>query len=172
MERKEKTFEVGKKVLLKVSPWKGIVRFRKRSKLNPRYIGPFEILRKVGAVSYQLALPPDLQHIHDVFHVSLLKAYKTDDHHVLNYEPINLQSDLTYEEKPVEIVDSKFQELRNKKVKLVKVIWRNQAIEHVGIGRSNEREVSRVISASNMIPRSESFKGGKNVTTEKFQVRK
>ena len=97
--------------------------------MNPRYIGPFEILRKVGVVSYQLALPPELQHIHDIFHVSLLKAYKTDDRHVLNYEPINLQSDLTYEEKHVEIVDSKFQELRNKKVKLVKVIWRNQAIE-------------------------------------------
>ena len=120
---KEKTFEVSEKVLLKVSPWKGIIRFGKRSKLNPRYIRPFKILRKVGAVSYPLALPLDLQCIHDVFHVSLLKAYKTNDRHVLNYEPINLQSNLTYEEKPMEIVDSKYQGLRNKIG--FKVIWWN-----------------------------------------------
>ena len=129
LKRNEKAFDVGEKVLLKVSPWKGVIRFGKRSKLNPRYIGPFEILRKVGSVSYQLALPPDLQHIHDVFHVSLLKVYKTDNRHVLNYEPVNIQPDLTYEEQPIEIVDSKIQELRNKRVKLVKVIWRNQAVE-------------------------------------------
>ena len=66
LERKDKTFEVGeKKVLLKVSPWKEIVRFGKRNKLNSKYVGPFEILRKVRVVSYQMALPPDLQHIHD-----------------------------------------------------------------------------------------------------------
>ena len=64
--------------MLKVSPWKGIVRFGKRNKPSPRFIGPFEILKKVGSVSYQLALPPDLQHIHDVFHISLSKAYQSD----------------------------------------------------------------------------------------------
>ena len=127
--RKDKTFEVGEKVLLKVSPWKGVVRFGKRNKLSPRFIGPFEILKKVGTVSYQLALPPDLQHIHDVFHISLLKAYKTDTRHILEYEPAHLQPDLTYEEKPIQIVDTKLQELRTKKVKLVKVIWKNRAVE-------------------------------------------
>ena len=86
-------------MLLKVSPWKGVIRFGKRSKLNPRDMVPFEILRKVGSVSYQLTLPPDLQHIHDIFHASLLKAYHANDRHVLNCEPINIQSDLTYEEK-------------------------------------------------------------------------
>ena len=84
---------------MKISPQKGIIRFGKRNKLNPRYVEPFEILRKVGAVSYQLALPPDLQHIHDVFHTYLLKIYKTDIRYALNYEPINLHLDLTYEEK-------------------------------------------------------------------------
>ena len=88
--RKFKTFEVGGKVLLKVSPWKGVVRIAKRNKSSTRFIEPFEILKKVGYVSYQLALPPDLQHIHDVFHIPLLKAYKSDTRHVLDYEPIYL----------------------------------------------------------------------------------
>ena len=127
--RRDMSFDIGEKVLLKVSPWKGVVRFGKRNKLSPRFIGPFEILKKVGSVSYQLALPPDLQHIHDVFHVSLLKAYKTDSRHILNYEPINVQPDLTYEERPVRIVDTKLQELRSKEVKLVKVIWKNRNVE-------------------------------------------
>ena len=105
--------------------------------MNPRYIGPFKILRKVGSVSYQLALPPDLQHIHDVFHVFLLKTYETDNRQVLNSKPINIQSDVTYEEKLVETVDSKFQEPRNKKIKLVKVIWQTPGSRrsHVGIRR-------------------------------------
>ena len=110
-------------------------------------MGPFEILRKVGGVSYQFTLSPDLQHIHDAFHVSLLKAYMTNNYHVLNYESINIQSDLMYEEKPVEVVDPKFQELRNKKVKLVKVVWRNQAVRksHMGIKRCNKKKLPRVV---------------------------
>ena len=127
--RKDKAFEVGDKVLLKISPWKGVMRFGKKGKLSPRYIGPFEILRKVGAVSYQLALPPDLQYIHDVFHISVLKAYNPDNKHILEYEPIEIQPDLTYEEHPVRIVDRKIQKLRNKEIRMGKVIWRNHTRE-------------------------------------------
>lgn len=79
------------------------MRFGKKGKVSPRYIGPFEILKKVGTVSYQLALPPDLQYIHDVFHISVLKSYHPDNRHILNYEPIELESDLTYEEQPIQI---------------------------------------------------------------------
>ncbi|XP_074324086.1 uncharacterized protein LOC141661004 [Apium graveolens] len=105
------------------------MRFGKKGKLSPRYIGPFEILNKVGTVSYQLALPPDLQDIHDVFHISVLKVYHPDNRHVLAYEPIEVQSDLTYEEQHVRIADRKVQKLRNKEISLVKVIWRNHSIE-------------------------------------------
>ena len=114
---------------MKVSPWKGVMRFGKKGKLSPRFIGPFEILKQVGVVAYQLALPPDLQYIHDVFHISVLRPYQFDRKHVIDYDPIEIRPDLTYEEQPVEIVDRKVQELRKKKIDLVKVIWRNHKVE-------------------------------------------
>ena len=81
-------FQVGEAVLLKVSPWKGLTKFGKKGKLAPRYIGPFEILNRVGEVAYELALPPQYQHVHNVFHVSLLKKYNPDVNHVIEFEPI------------------------------------------------------------------------------------
>ena len=123
--RKDLMFEVGDHVFLKVSPTKGIVRFGKRGKLNPRFIGPFEILKKVGNVAYQLALPPALESVHPVFHVSMLRKYIRDPSHVINFEPLQLQPNLTFEEQPVEILDRKEQVLRTKVIPLVKVLWRN-----------------------------------------------
>ena len=122
-------FGVGEPVLLKVSPWKGLVRFGKKGKLSPRYIGPFEILRKVGNVAYELALPPHMEQIHNVFHMSMLKRYTPDTRHVIEYEPIELQPDLSYVEQPVQILDRKEKVLRNKTVSLVRVLWRNPRIE-------------------------------------------
>ncbi|GMI79763.1 hypothetical protein HRI_001645600 [Hibiscus trionum] len=75
LKRKDIEFEVGDKVFLKVSPWKKILRFGRKSKLSPRYIGPYEILKRVGPVAYQLALPPEMSKIHDVFHISMLRRY-------------------------------------------------------------------------------------------------
>ena len=112
-----------------MSPWKGKIRFGKKGKLSPRFIGPFEILRKVGEVAYALALPPELEHIHNVFHVSVLRPYKEDYKHVINFEPIQIERDLSYEEILVQIVDRKEQVLRNKVITLAKVVWRNQTIE-------------------------------------------
>ena len=86
--RKDLAFEVGDHVFLKVSPTKGVVRFGKRGKLNPRFIGPFEILKRVGNVAYQLALPPTLDSIHPVFHVSMLRKYVHDLSHVISFEPL------------------------------------------------------------------------------------
>ncbi|KAL8110718.1 hypothetical protein AgCh_026455 [Apium graveolens] len=129
LHRKDVEMEIGSLVLLKVSPWKGLVRFGQKGKLSPRYIGPFEILRKVGKVAYELALPPQLQHIHNVFNVSMLKRYIPDSNQVIEYEPIELQPDLSYVEQPIQILDRKERVLRNKSIPIVKVLWRNPRVE-------------------------------------------
>ncbi|KAM6580350.1 hypothetical protein CsatA_004124 [Cannabis sativa] len=101
---------------------KGIRRFGKKGKLSPRFIGPFEILEKVGQVAYRLALPPSLSAVHNVFHVSMLRKYVSDPMHVLSYEMLELQPDLCYDEQPVQILDRKEKVLRTKTISLVKVL--------------------------------------------------
>ncbi|MDV3191319.1 MAG: hypothetical protein Q8832_02695 [Candidatus Phytoplasma australasiaticum] len=101
----------------------------KKGKLSPRYVGTFEILKRIGKVAYELALPPHMEHIHNVFHVSMLKKYNSDSRHVIEYEPIELQADLSYVESPVEILEEKEKVLRNKVVKLVRVLWKNPKVE-------------------------------------------
>jgi hypothetical protein len=98
-------FAKGDKVFLRVAPMKGVIRFGKKGKLNPRYIGPFEILERVGSVAYRLALPPRLANIHDVFHVSMLRKYIPDPSHVIHYKPLQLHGDFAYEEVPVKLLD-------------------------------------------------------------------
>ena len=88
-------FEVGDHVFLKVSPVTGIGRAIKRKKLSPCYIGPFEILARIGAVAYRIALPPNLSRLHDVFHVSQLKKYQPDPEHIMEYEDVDMRDDLT-----------------------------------------------------------------------------
>jgi hypothetical protein len=129
MRQRNLEFTEGDKVFLRVAPMKGVTRFGKKGKLNPRYIGPFEILERVGPVAYRLALPPGLANIHDVFHVSMLRKYIPDPSHVIRYEPLQLQGDLAYKEVPVKVLDRKVQELRTKSIPLVKVLWRNHEIE-------------------------------------------
>ena len=129
LHRQSRDFEVGSFVFLKVSPWKGKIRFGKKGKLSPRFIGPFEILKRVGEVAYKVALPPELEHIHNVFHISVLRPYKPDYRHVISYEPIQVEKNLTYEETPIQILDRKEQTLRNKVISSVKVVWRNHDTE-------------------------------------------
>ena len=92
-------------VFLKVSPTQGVVRFGKRSKLSPRFVGPFEIVQWVSKCAYRLALPPSLSGVHDVFHVSMLKKYIIDPSHVLDYSGLQLDDNLTLEEHPMRILD-------------------------------------------------------------------
>ncbi|GKV48019.1 hypothetical protein SLEP1_g54860 [Rubroshorea leprosula] len=99
--RRPLEFEVGDRVFLKVSPTKGVYRFGLKGKLSLRYIGPFEILERVGEVAYRIALPPELSNVHNVFHVSVLRKYEPDPSHVINYEPLELKEDLNYTEQPV-----------------------------------------------------------------------
>ena len=127
MKRKDIRYEIGEKVFLKISPWKKVMRFRKNGKLSPRFIGPYEVIEKVGPVAYCLALPPDLEKIHNVFHVSMLRRYRSNPSHVVSSETIEFRPDLTYEEEPVEILAREVKELRNKKIPLVKVLWRSHS---------------------------------------------
>ena len=138
MHRQNLEFKKGDKVFLKVAPMKGVTRFGKKGKLNPRYIGPFEILERVGPVAYCLALPPGLANIHDVFYVSMLRKYIPDPSHVIRYEPLQLQGNLAYEEVPVKLLDHKVQELQTKNIPLVKVWWRNHEIEEASWELENE----------------------------------
>jgi len=113
---------VGNHVFLKVSPLKGSVQFGQKEKLTPRYIGPFEVLQRIGPVAYRLMLPPTLQGIHDVFHVSNLRRYIPDPEHIIPYEPLQLKENLTYIKEPVRIIDPMDRTLRNRTMPYVKVL--------------------------------------------------
>ena len=124
-------FEPSKKVFLKISPTKGITRFRKRGKLNPRFIGPFEVLERIGKVAYRLALPPSLSGVHDIFHVSMLRKYIADPSHILRYPEVEVTPDLRQEVEHERILESSEKELRNKVIRMVKVKWKGHPIEEV-----------------------------------------
>ena len=116
-------------VFLKIAPWKGVIRFQHRGKLNPRYIGPFRILERIEPVAYRLELPLKLSHIYNVFHVSMLKKYVPNLSHILEIPPIELEEDLSFEVQPVAIIDQGMKQLRSKVIPMVKVLWRSDAIE-------------------------------------------
>ncbi|CAN6724198.1 unnamed protein product [Malus baccata var. baccata] len=125
----DRVYDVGNLVFLKLSPWRGVVRFGKRGKLSPRYIGPYEITERIGEVAYKLELPPELSKVHNVFHVSMLRHYVSDPSHVIPPQPLEINPDLTYDEEPVTILDWKDKVLRNKTMSLVKVLWKNHSVE-------------------------------------------
>jgi hypothetical protein len=100
----------------------GVVRFVKKGKLRPRYVGPFQVSKRVNPLAYKVKLPLNLASIHDVFHVH-------DPSRVLSYEPLDIQANLTYEELPVQVLDRKEQQLRTKSIPLMKILWRNHDIE-------------------------------------------
>ena len=131
-------FQVGDAVFLKVAPLKGVMRFGKKGKLSPRYVGPFEIIERIGKVAYKLALSPELSSVHNVFHVSMLKKYVSDPSHVLTQDAIEVQEDLTYEEKPVKILDRQDKMLRNKIIPLVKILWKNHKMEEATWEREDD----------------------------------
>ncbi|XP_052478414.1 uncharacterized protein LOC128033955 [Gossypium raimondii] len=116
---------VGDEDFLKVSPWKKVLRFFRKGKLSPRFIGTYHIIKRIGRVAYQLELPPESDRIHNVFHVSMLRRYQSNPSHVILVEDIKVRSDLTFEEELEHTIDLDVKVLRTKQVPLVKVLWRN-----------------------------------------------
>ncbi|XP_020243251.1 uncharacterized protein LOC109821475 [Asparagus officinalis] len=164
-ERRPLQFQVGKHVFLRISPTRGVIRFRSRGKLSPRFIGPFEILERVGEVVgpfeilervgevayrlalppslegvhnvfHRLALPPSLEGVHNVFHVSQLRRYVRDETHILDIAELQIGTNLSYEERPMKILDKQEKVLKNRTISLVLVSW-----GHHGLGKATwERE--------------------------------
>nr|GEY91966.1 reverse transcriptase [Tanacetum cinerariifolium]GEY91967.1 reverse transcriptase [Tanacetum cinerariifolium] len=123
--RRSLEFNPGDHLFLKVSPCRGVRHFGIKEKLSPRFIGPFEILDRVGEVSYRLALPLQLSHVHNVFHVSLLRGYKYHPLHVVYYLLDQIREDLSLAEEPEKILDRQEQVMRNKTIPLIKILWKN-----------------------------------------------
>ena len=98
------------------------MRFGNKGKLSPRYVGPYEIVERVGPLAYRLALPPELSQIHNVFHISILRRYRSDPYHVLKDSEVEIAKNLTYVEEPVTIADYKIKQLRNWEIPMVKII--------------------------------------------------
>ncbi|GKB02651.1 putative reverse transcriptase domain-containing protein [Tanacetum coccineum] len=138
-KRKPMEYEVGDRVMLKVSPWKGVVRFGKRGKLNPRYVGPFKVLAKVGKVAYKLELPQELSRVHHTFHVSNLKKCYADEPLVMPLEGIHVDDKLQFVEEPVEIIEWEIKRLKRSWIPLVKVRWNSRRGLDKALGYSTFR---------------------------------
>ncbi|GJW60412.1 putative reverse transcriptase domain-containing protein [Tanacetum coccineum] len=138
LKRKPMEFQVGDKVMLKVSPWKGVVRFGKRGKLNPRYVGPFKVIERVGEVAYKLELPEELSRVHNTFHVSNLKKCHADEPLAVPLDGLHLDDKLHFVEEPVEIVGREVKRLKRSRIPLVKVRWNSI---HTSSPRPHRRQV-------------------------------
>ncbi|GKC76707.1 putative reverse transcriptase domain-containing protein [Tanacetum coccineum] len=126
VRRKPLEFQEGDRVMLKVSPWKGVICFGKRRKLNPRYIGPFKVLEKVGTVAYRLELPQQLSRVHSTFHVSNLKKCLSDKPLAILLDEIHIDDKLYFVEEPVEIMDHEVKQLKQSRIPIFKVRWNSR----------------------------------------------
>ncbi|GKA07346.1 hypothetical protein Tco_0686570 [Tanacetum coccineum] len=126
LKRKPMEFQVRDKVMLKVSPWKGVIRFGKRGKLNRRYVGPFKVLKKVGSVAYKLELPQELSRVHNTFHVSNLKKCYADKPIAVPLDGLHFDDKLQFVEEPIEIIDREVKWLKQSRILIIKVRWNSR----------------------------------------------
>ncbi|GJX02855.1 hypothetical protein Tco_0188771 [Tanacetum coccineum] len=125
-EFKPMEFQVRDRVMLKVSLWKWVVRFGKRGKLNPRYVGPFKVLEKVGVIAYTLELSQELNRVHNTFHISNLKKCYADEQLVILLDGLHINDKLHFVEEPVEIMDQEIKRLKQSRIPIVKVRWNSR----------------------------------------------
>ncbi|GKF04056.1 hypothetical protein Tco_0034724 [Tanacetum coccineum] len=128
VRRKPLEFQVGDRVMLKVSPWKGVVRFGKRGKLNPRYIRPFKVLSKVGTVAYGLKFPQQLSRVHNMFYVSNLKKCLSDEPLAIPLDEIDIGDKLRFVEEQVEIIDREVKRLKQRCILIIKFRWNSRKV--------------------------------------------
>ncbi|KAK6147710.1 hypothetical protein DH2020_018622 [Rehmannia glutinosa] len=121
--RKDLQFKEGDEVFLRLSPRKRLIHPKKGGKLSPRFIGPYKILKRVGKLAYQLELPPHIVGMHDVFHVSRLRKYQPDPHHIITEEIPPIIENLSYTEKPIRIIDRQVRQLIRREILIVKKVW-------------------------------------------------
>ncbi|XP_070045428.1 uncharacterized protein [Nicotiana tomentosiformis] len=166
------------RVMLRVSPMKGVMRFGKKGKLSPRYIGPFEILERVGEVAYKLAFPPSLSVVHQVFHVSMLQKYYGDLSHVLDFSSVQLDKDLTYVKEPMAILNRQVWKLRSKSIASMMVQWRGHPVEEVTWEIGNDMRshyphlfVTSVVAIANTSIAIENMTGGTQISQLRYLVR-
>ena len=126
VRRKPLEIQVGDRVMLKVSPWKGLIRFRRRGKLNPRYIGPFKILETIGPFACRLILPLDLNNVYCVFHVSYLKKCLSNDTLVITLDEIQVKLEMKFIKEPMEIIDREVKRLKHSWIPIVKIRWNSK----------------------------------------------
>ncbi|GJV17071.1 putative reverse transcriptase domain-containing protein [Tanacetum coccineum] len=126
IRQKPLEFQVGDRVMLKVSPRKSVIRFGKRGKLNPRYIGPFKILDRISPVAYKLELSEELSNVHNTFHVSNLKKCLSDESLVIPMKELQLDDKLNFVEEPIEIMDQEVKQLKQSRIPIVKVRWNSK----------------------------------------------
>nr|GEX08949.1 putative reverse transcriptase domain-containing protein [Tanacetum cinerariifolium] len=126
LKRKSMEFQIRDRVMLKVSPWKGVVRLGKRRKLNPRYFGPFMVLDKIRTVVYKLELPQELSRVHNTFNVSNLKKCHADEPLAVPLDGLHVDDKLHFVEEPVEIVDREVKRLKKIRIPLFKVRWNSK----------------------------------------------
>ncbi|XP_075500130.1 uncharacterized protein LOC142538717 [Primulina tabacum] len=127
--RKEIEFVVGGNVFVKVAPMIGVMRFGKKGKLSPKFIEPLEILERFGTLAYRVTLSPMMAGVHNVLHISMLQKYMSNPSHALNYEPLQLILNMSYEGRPMQILDRQERKLQNKVIHMIKVMWLNHLEE-------------------------------------------
>ncbi|KAJ0435298.1 putative nucleotidyltransferase, Ribonuclease H [Helianthus annuus] len=154
-------FAVGDHVMLNVSSWKGVVRFGKRGKLNPRYVGPFKILERIGKVAYKLELPAELGNVHDVFHVSQLKKCLSDETLVVPFQELKIDDKLQFVEEPIQIMDQEVKVRKHSRIPIVRVRWNSRR----GVEFTWEREDQMKLKYPQLFPDDQSNSG----TTGEFR---